>query len=253
MSNEIFPVDLAGLAWNTTKKPQYNTKIMKSINGRELRGSFQATPIYEFSVSFEFLRQNNIQYELELLEGFYTARQGAFDSFLFPCPDDCDAINQIAGVGDGAKLNFQMSLSYGGQNTPIINVIDRPVLDIGMWLYDQTDLMWNTSIQERLNRASPMWSTIPSDAMWSADFPQAFWSTDSSKLMWYDTEQFSVTSAGVITLNKAPPLGRAISWSGKYYYRCRFKDDTSLSFNNFMDHLWETKSVTLIGSLSNKI
>ena len=36
----------------------FNTKIMTSINGRELRASFQASPKYEISLSYAFLREN---------------------------------------------------------------------------------------------------------------------------------------------------------------------------------------------------
>lgn len=57
MSDVLFP-ELPGLEWDTSITPMFNTKIMTSINGRELRASFQASPKYEISLSYAFLREN---------------------------------------------------------------------------------------------------------------------------------------------------------------------------------------------------
>jgi hypothetical protein len=43
--------------------------------------------------------------------------------------------------------------------------------------------------------------------------------------------------------------GSALTWTGSYYYRCRFLQDT-LEFNEFMNSLWEAKKVEFIGSLT---
>ena len=51
MSDVLFP-ELPGLEWDLSKKPIFNTKIMESVNGRELRASYQAVPKYEISLSF---------------------------------------------------------------------------------------------------------------------------------------------------------------------------------------------------------
>ncbi|WP_171519326.1 DUF2460 domain-containing protein, partial [Acinetobacter proteolyticus] len=87
MSNELFP-ELPGLEWDLTKTPTFNTKIMTSVNGRELRASYQAVPKYEISMSYAFLRENKNRKEFQILESFFLARRGAFDSFLFKMPDD---------------------------------------------------------------------------------------------------------------------------------------------------------------------
>ncbi|MDI9753647.1 DUF2460 domain-containing protein, partial [Acinetobacter baumannii] len=41
MSDVLFP-ELPGLEWHLTKTPMFNTKCMQSVNGRELRASYQA-------------------------------------------------------------------------------------------------------------------------------------------------------------------------------------------------------------------
>ena len=89
MSDVLFP-ELPGLEWDLSKKPVFNTKIMESVNGRELRASYQAVPKYEISLSFAFLRESKGRNELQQLESFFIERRGAFDSFLFKMPDDSD-------------------------------------------------------------------------------------------------------------------------------------------------------------------
>jgi uncharacterized protein (TIGR02217 family) len=59
-------------------------------------------------------------------------------------------------------------------------------------------------------------------------------------------------SGGVITFDTAPPLGAVITWSGTYYYRCRFEQD-QLDFNKFMREFWESREVAFIGSLGDLI
>ena len=46
MSDVLFP-ELPGLEWDLTKTLMFNTKIMQSVNGRELRASYQAVPKYQ--------------------------------------------------------------------------------------------------------------------------------------------------------------------------------------------------------------
>jgi hypothetical protein len=70
VSDVLFP-ELPGLEWDLSKKPIFNTKIMESVNGRELRASYQAVPKYEISLSFGFLRESKGRNELQQLESFF--------------------------------------------------------------------------------------------------------------------------------------------------------------------------------------
>lgn len=63
---------------------------------------------------------------------------------------------------------------------------------------------------------------------------------------------YSVTPTGIVVFNPAPAAGQAVTWSGSYYYRCRFKDD-ALDFSQFMEQLWELKRCELIGATGNKV
>ena len=56
------------------------------------------------------------------------------------------------------------------------------------------------------------------------------------------TTDYSVSSTGVVTFVAAPTAGQAITWTGTYYRRVVFSQN-SLEFNKFMQALWELKRV----------
>ena len=63
---------------------------------------------------------------------------------------------------------------------------------------------------------------------------------------------YTVDSTGLVSFDTAPADGAALTWTGSYYFRCRFKNDMQ-EFNQFMRQLWEAQSVEFVGSLGVKI
>jgi hypothetical protein len=53
---------------------------------------------------------------MQTLLGFYNARQGSFDTFLFTDPDDSSITGQQIGIGDGSTKTFQLLRALGGFN-----------------------------------------------------------------------------------------------------------------------------------------
>lgn len=217
MSNVLFP-ELPGLEWDASITPMFNTKIMTSINGRELRASFQAAPKYEISLSYAFLRENKGRKELQQLQGFYLERRGAFDSFLYKMPDD----NQFdcTFVGDGATTSFQLYKDMYTSQLPLGNTEEQMVGEVD----------------------PNMWNQIPVKPMWDANTSKPMWNAATAK----------ITSDGKYILSQPLEAGIEITISGTYFYRCRFKDDTQ-QYVNFMHKLWKANKVELIGSLGTKI
>lgn len=88
----VFPTTLPGIELKWTRKPVFSTKIQKSSSGRELRTSWYASPIYEFTCSVEFLRQGAISSgtfnEAGTLYSFFETQRGAWDSFQLTDPFD---------------------------------------------------------------------------------------------------------------------------------------------------------------------
>ncbi|MDA3526622.1 DUF2460 domain-containing protein [Acinetobacter baumannii] len=213
MSDVLFP-ELPGLEWDLTKTPMFNTKIMQSVNGRELRASYQAVPKYQISMSFAFLRESKGRNELQQLEGFFLERRGSFDSFLFKMPEDNEF--QCTFVGDGVQTSFQLYKQ--------INTTQIP-LQYTQAEQSEDPLMWSE------NASKPMWSD-PESQMWLL--------------------QFVITNNGMLQLSIPLLEGESITVTGTFYYRCRFADDEQ-QYTNFMSKLWKAGKVEMIGSLGNKV
>ena len=209
MSDCIFP-DLA-LGGEFARAPRFNTKILKSVNGRELRASYQAIPTYEITLQIPVIDEK--AGDLKIIEDFFIARRGAFDSFLFKMPWDNEY--DCTFIGDGLAQVFQLYKKS-----------DEGIMPLG-----------NT---EAFETKDPL--------MWAVDLSKPMW-TDLKAQMW--DIQYNVSKNGVLTLPLPLAAGESITVKGNFYYRCRFADD-SQAFTLFNYRLWKGE-VTLIGSLGNKI
>lgn len=49
---------------------------------------------------------------------------------------------------------------------------------------------------------------------------------------------YSLSSLGVVTFNTAPAAGAILSWSGSYYFRCRFKADMLTELKQVAPSVW---------------
>ena len=139
MSDVLFPDVCIG--YDFVKKPMFNTKIMTSVNGRELRASYQAVPKYEISLSLPILRES--KREIQKIEDFFIDRRGAFDSFLFKMPWDNEY--ECTFNGDGTTTSFQL---YKDQ-LPLGNTEIFETEDPLMWDEDLDKPMW-TDLEARM-------------------------------------------------------------------------------------------------------
>jgi hypothetical protein len=55
-------------------------------------------------------------------------------------------------------------------------------------------------------------------------------------------------NAGYVQFSTPPPPGTPLTWSGNFYYRCRFDEDT-YEFIKFMQYLWELKKISFTSVL----
>jgi uncharacterized protein (TIGR02217 family) len=190
MSNAVFPT-LQGLKWGITKTPMWSTKTQKSANGRELRAAYFSYPLWKFSLSYEVLRANAMA-ELQTLVGFFNARQGSFDSFLYQDPDDKWVTAQAFGVGDGVTTKFQLVRDYGGFVEPVVATSGTPSIYVAGTL-----------------------KTL--------------------------TTHYTLVD-GLVTFTTPPASGAILTWTGGFYYRVRFLQD-SAEFEQFMYQLWTSKKI----------
>lgn len=137
MSNAVFP-SLPGIAWGIVKTPVFSTAIKRAASGREDRFAYFDSPMYRWSIPIEFLRDKMSAQnpdgpfnELKQLMGFYLARHGSFDSFLYEDPTDKIATEQRFGTGDGSTRAFQLGRSMGLQFFEAIeNISGTPTITI---------------------------------------------------------------------------------------------------------------------------
>lgn len=199
MSDAVFPT-LPGLSWSVFKEPRFNSKVQVAADMSELRLQLASTPVYKVRLTYDVLRDTALHDELRTIGGFFMARGGKYDSWLFTDPYDCNVSQQVFGYGDGTTANFSLIRSFGEFNERVANV--------------------NAISEVRV-----------------ANTP---------------TSNYTVSAAGVVTFNSPPANTSAVSWSGSYYFRCRFLQD-SQEFENFMRQLWAAQSVEFLANLGTKL
>jgi hypothetical protein len=111
VSSAVFPGTLAampGLAWSVTKVPAFNSKIQTSVGNAELRASFTPYPRWTWTLKYNFLQGGSASTAFETLLGFWLARKGAYDSFLYDDPD------RRCGDGSGSSARAMGSRPSSG-------------------------------------------------------------------------------------------------------------------------------------------
>jgi uncharacterized protein (TIGR02217 family) len=208
MGNYVFPT-LTGRGWDLVKSPSYNTKVQRATSGKEYRTAFMQYPLYEFTLTYDLLRDAATFQELQALMGFYNARQGSFDSFLFLDPSDSSIVAQRFATGDGATANFPLIRTYGNGTSSANELVQNP----------SANAVYANGVTMNYGAGAG---------------------------------NYQMSSNGTVLFGTAPANMAALTWTGYYYYRCRFAED-SISFRNFMSGLWDLKTIKFIGSPVNKV
>ena len=130
MGNAIFPT-FPGLKWGRKKTAVWSTGTQKSASGREFRTAYYTYPQWRFSLSFEVLRTKASVNELEQLAGFFNARKGSFESFLYEDPTDNAVTDQAIGNTVQGVTRYQLVRSMGGFIEPVLAVKERPAVKVG--------------------------------------------------------------------------------------------------------------------------
>ena len=218
MSNEIFPT-LPGLTWDQVTSPMFNTLVKRSVSGMEYRSLGMQYPLWTFTLAYDLLRDAKwvpTDTEFQQLSGFYAARQGAFDSFLFSNPNDACVANMPIGTGNGSNALFQLSRLYGsGSGSTFNEPVENVNGNISVYLTDWqgTQLQYTTS---RTNQAR--WSNNLTNAPWGggggASFAWEPWplalAGDGFSTPAFGNSVYVVVRGGT---NEAATSGDGITWS----------------------------------------
>jgi uncharacterized protein (TIGR02217 family) len=214
VSNVQFP-KIRGLSWDVVKTPTFATDIQQSLAGREVRIQNFLNPIWEFTLTYEYLlndprfRDENESTPLEALEGFFLSRGGQFDDFLLNESEltqrleDSIYSGQPIGTGDGVNKNFQIVRNVGG----FLEAVQNPA--------NQSAQIYDNGVLK-----------IP-------------------------TTDYTIAN-GIVTFTVAPTAGHFITADFTFLHRVRFDTGSSRSgregieFRNFLYNLYECKEVQLV-------
>jgi uncharacterized protein (TIGR02217 family) len=111
--------------------PMWSTDIVTLASGAEQRNSRWANSRRRYDVGYGVKSKSDLR---ELIS-FFEERRGSFHSFRFLDPLDhlsgegaVTALDQMIGVGDGTRSEFQLTKTYGGQFDPWVRAITKPVV-----------------------------------------------------------------------------------------------------------------------------
>jgi hypothetical protein len=209
VSNALFPT-LPGLEWNVTRKPEFSTRIQRTASGKELRGAFWSYPIWHFNLSYAVLRQVGATSkasqagfvdELQTLGGFFLARQGSYDSFLYSDPTDNAVTNQTFAAGDDVTTAFTLARAWGGFIEPIGACAGSPTIYRTDW--QGTQQLYLTA---RTNKI-----------LQSENFASASWTKTNVTVTPGQTDPGGLTTAATITSTAGGgQISQAIVTSGTH-------------------------------------
>ncbi|MBF0185539.1 MAG: DUF2460 domain-containing protein [Magnetococcales bacterium] len=63
---------------------------------------------------------------------------------------------------------------------------------------------------------------------------------------------YTVSETGLVSFTVPPASKSIMTWSGLFYYRCRFAEDTA-DFTRTLPNIWELRELTFIGAPGNRI
>ena len=120
MSNAVFPTLIRGLDANSTKTPSFSTIVQSSVAGYTLRVPEMQNPLWQFTLTYNYIKNkaNDIPVgltytDLQTLMGFYLARQGQLDSFLYDDPTD-DSVGPALLIDASPNLQAQLQVVNDG-------------------------------------------------------------------------------------------------------------------------------------------
>ena len=118
MSNALFP-NLPLICAGMEITPLWSTQKSSSASGRQFSLNKRIYPNYNFKVPFTVLKSNPLLAEYETLRGFFNARKGGFDDFLFKIPFENTVTNQVFATADASTLTFPLVRSLGAFLEPV--------------------------------------------------------------------------------------------------------------------------------------
>lgn len=213
MSDYLFPYTLPGIKFGYIRKYLWNTGIQKALSGKQSSIVYQQYPLVNFEYNFQFLRDSAAasvftadsyitadsdvtadggaatSSDLSALVGFINALRGRADTFLHTDPD----FNTI----NAAQASQLGAFGTGDGETLVFQLTA---------LYQNPGGPGVAEIIQNLNGTPVLYSN---GAV-------------------INSSTYSVGVTGIVTFSAghAPANEADLTWSGSWYYRCRFDADS---------------------------
>lgn len=256
-----FFTPLPGLAFSVYKTPMFKTNIQEAATGNEVRTALAEYPRWDFKLSYEFLEdRTGAESSLKTILGFFLARRGSWDSWLFKDPDDYEVTNGYCGDSDGVTTEFPFLRGIGEFYERIGQVDTTKTLNVYLMLDGEAQTIPNVgpftitvtnaaTFQEDggvTKSGIPMTKVTGAPAAGqyavSSGGIYTFHSSDSNDavLISYrytvDPADYTVTMPNRLIFDTAPVAG-IVSADFQFYFVCRFLED-AMEFEKFSDQLW---------------
>ena len=233
MSDVKFP-KLRGLAWEVKRTPRFGTIIQPSVvPGYEVRVPLAHDPLYNFQLSYKILTSGAVVNDtLNQLEGFFKARQGAYDSFLLP-------LSEIMG-GDPSEgvVNDQQLPLDANYNSPLVR-------RQGGSGYLETIY----ELARLVNDDGTLTETIPAISLDGTILtPNSDYALYTpAETLAGDLNANGINYSGYVAhFTMSPQPVGIVTASFGWWYRVRFEQDM-IDFDMFHYLLWQAQQVNLVG------
>ncbi len=282
ISAPLIATPLPGLTWSAHKKPMFRTMVNSSVNGKETRTARMQYPIYQFELTFDFLDGRDGKTQLERLMGFFMTQLGSWGSWLFQDWTDYKLQGQQIGVADGGTTGFTVVRTMGGFTDPVgqidlaplfsfvpgdVNTTTNVVTVVAHGLetgYGPVQLSTAGTPPTGLPEETNFWiistgtntlkfatSKANAEAGTEIDITAAGTGTfliSNSVAVYNNGTQvaptdYVVTMPNEIVFDVAPIATHIITIDCKYYFVCRFQEDTE-DFEQFMYNLWTLQTMS---------
>jgi uncharacterized protein (TIGR02217 family) len=199
VSSQVYPT-LPGLSIEVTRSYNWKSGGQEALSGKESSISYRQYPTVSFDLTYNALRDALSPSELKAIVGLHNQMKGKWDTFLFTDPDFNTITSGTAAQYGVFGTGDGATLVF--QLTVTYQVLGGP---------GQPELIQN------LNGTPVLY--------------------DNGSII--SAANYTIGATGIVTFGggHAPAAGHTLTWSGSWYYRCRFDDD-AIAWKRFMWQLW---------------
>lgn len=205
MSALVYPT-LPGLSIEVSRTYQWKTFVQEALSGKQSALSARQYPLVNWDMTYNVLRDVGAPggfssaSEIQSIVGLYNKMQGRADTFLFTDPD----FNTIAPANAAQYGSF----GTGDGSTLVFQLTAT---------YQVSGGPGQAEIIQNLNGTPILY--------------------DNGVTI--SAANYTIGATGIVTFGggHAPASGHALTWSGSWYYRCRFDED-AIVWKRFMSKLW---------------